>query len=435
MKSIRHSPSGNFRRVFNLKETKARSRVFVMIYSLINSVNSYLTAGVFYSGFLAHTGMDASQVGIVAAIPFLANLFCIFSSDILGRFRKRKAVLICARFTYHTLNILTVTLLPYVVKDVGARTVSFCAIIFAAGIINALSLPGITELHISNIPGELRSDYFAYVQTIGAGVAGASILILAFLQDRLAEANPEVFTWIRIIAYVLALLDVVFMALPSEPEYRRTEKVKLSNALKLPLKNKKFKWAMLFVFLWTFTQSFAVANIIDNYLTVDSHVPYIFICAINASYTLFLIFLQRPWKKLIRRTSWFRTFAIAAILHSPTTLLYAFTNASNFIPVMLTVRLTQHVIGVGANVTAANLAFVNMPEENRTEYMAFYYIALNLSSFVGMSLGTLWIRMIGSGYFTLFGVNITGPQQLLLFQGLFQFLVPLFMLLSMKKLE
>ena len=435
MKFGSRQEAGNFRRVFNFKETKARSRVFVMIYSLINSVNSYLTAGVFYSGFLAHTGMDASQVGLVAAIPFLANLFCIFSPDLLGRFRKRKAVLICARFMYHTLNILTVTLLPYVVKDVSVRTVSFCAIVFAAGVINALSLPGITELHISNIPGELRSDYFAYVQTIGAGVAGAAILLLAFLQDRLAAANPEIFTWIRIIAYALALLDVVFMALPSEPEYRRTEKVKLSNTFRVPLKNRKYMWTMLFVFLWTFTQTFAVTNIIDNYLTVTSHVPYIFICAINASYTLFLIFLQRPWKKLIRRTSWFRTFAIAAILHSPTTLLYAFTNSVNYIPLMLTVRLTQHVIGVGANITAANLAFVNMPEENRTEYMSFYYIAVNLSSFIGMSLGTLWIRLIGANYFTLFGVNITGPQQLLLFQGLLQFLVPLFILLSIKKLE
>ncbi|MBP5632098.1 MAG: MFS transporter [Clostridia bacterium] len=407
----------------------------MLIYSLIVSVNAYLTAGVFYSGFLAHTGMDASQVGLVAAIPFLANLFCIFSADLLGRFRKRKVLLICARFLYHTLNILTVTVLPYVVKDVNARTVSFCAIVFVAGIINALSQPGITELHLSNIPGEIRSDYFAYVQTLGAGVAGAAILLLAFLQDRLAEANPEIFTWIRIIAYVLALLDVVFMALPSEPEYKRTEKVKLSNAFRLPLKNRKYMWSILFVSLWTFTRSFAVANIIDNYLTVTSRVPYIFICAINASYTLFLIFFQRPWKKLIRRTSWFKTFAIAAILHSPTTILYAFTNSVNFIPVMLIVRLTQHVIGVGANVAFANLPYVNMPEENRTDYMSFNYIAQNLSSFIGMSLGTLWIRLIGVNYFTFFGVNITGPQQLLLFQGVLQFLVPLFILLSIKKLE
>ena len=102
---------------------------------------------------------------------------------------------------------------------------------------------------------------------------------------------------------------------------------------------------------------------------------------------------------------------------------------------MLIVRLTQHVIGVGANVAFANLPYVNMPEENRTDYMSFNYIAQNLSSFIGMSLGTLWIRLIGVNYFTFFGVNITGPQQLLLFQGVLQFLVPLFILLSIKKLE
>ena len=427
--------SGAFRRVFNFHETKARSRVFMMIYCLIVSVNSYLTAGVFYSGFLAHTGMDASQVGIVAAIPFLANLFSFFSSDILGRFKKRKAILIAARITYHTLNILTVTLLPYVISDVGTRTVAFCITIFAANVVNALSIPGISEFHLGNLPNEIRGDYFAFVQTIGAGAAGASILILAFLQDRLSAANPAIFTWIRILAYVLALIDVVFMALPKEPEYRRTVRVKLVNAIKIPIKNKKFMWTLLFASLWLFTQGFAVANIIDNYLTVTSGVPYIFICAINASYTLFLIIFQRPWKRLITRTSWHRTFAIAAILHSPTTLLYAFTNSSNFIPVMLTVRLTQHVIGVGANITFANFVYSNMPEENRSEYMSFYYITTNLSSFLGMSLGTLWIRLIRANYFTLFGVNITGPQQLLLFQSILQFLVPLSMLFSMKKLE
>ena len=429
------SPSGGFRRVFNLREPMARSRTAIMIYYLLTSVNSYLTAGVFYSGFLAHTGLDAAQVGIVAAIPFLANLFCIFSPNLLARFRKRKAVLVFFRFMFHTLNILTVTLLPYVISDPQARVISFCLVVFVANVMNAISIPGISELHIASVPEELRGDYFAYVQTLGAGTSGAIILVLAFLQDKLAAANPEVFTWIRFFAYGLALIDVIFMALPREPEYLRTEKIRLVNVIKLPFRDKKFIWTMLFVFLWTFTQSFAVANIIDNYLTVDSGVPYIFICAINASYTLFLILFQRPWKRFIRRSSWFRVFAVAAILHAPTTFLYAFTNSVNFIPVMLTVRLIQHVIGVGVNVTGSNLIYVNMPEENRTEFMSFYFIISNLSSFLGMALGTLWIRLAGDSSFMLFGVNITGPQQLLLVQSVLQFIVPFCMMRSMKKLE
>jgi hypothetical protein len=418
-----------------MRETLARSRTFIMVYCLLNSVNSYLTAGVFYSGFLAHTGLDAAQVGIVAAIPFLANLFCVFSPNLLARFRKRKAVLVLLRFMFHTLNILTVTLLPYVITDPGARTVSFCLVIFAANVMNAVSVPGISEMHIYSVPDELRGDYFAYVQTISAGTSGVIILALAMLQDKLAEANPEIFTWIRFFAYGLALIDLLFMVLPKEPEYVRTEKIRLVNVVKLPFRDKRFLWTMLFVFLWTFTRTFAVANIIDNYLTVDSGVPYIFICAINASYTLFLIFFQRPWKRYIRRTSWFRAFALAAILHAPTTFLYAFVNSANFIPVMLTVRLTQHVIGVGVNVTGSNIIYVNMPEENRTEFMSFYFIVSNLSSFLGMALGTLWIRLVKDWSFTLFSVNITGPQQLLLIQSVLQFAVPFAMMRSMKKLE
>ena len=435
MAEPRKRAAGSFRQVFNLKEPLARSRTWVMIYSLINSVNSYLTAGVFYSGFLASVGMNASQVGIVAAIPFLANLFSIFSAGLLGRFRRRRGVLVAFRAGFHTLNILAVTLLPYIIKDGTGRTVAFCAAVFAAGVLNALSLPGITEIHISVVPDRIRSDYFAYVQTINATVAGIIIIIVAFIQDSLAAANPQVFTWIRIFAYVLAMLDVIFMALPPEPEYRRTEKQNAADVFRLPFRCKPFIWTLFFMFLWNMTQMFAVANIIDNYFTVDSGVPYIFICAINASYSLFLLFLQKPWKRMIARTSWAWTFAVAAILHAPTTLLYAFTNSGNFWGIMLAVRLTQHVIGVGLNVTFANLAFVNMPVENRTSYMSFYFIAANLSSFLGMGLGTLWISAVGGNYFTLFGVNITGPQQLLLIQSFLQLVVPLSMMLSMKRLN
>ena len=79
--------------LFNLKDEKAKGRCVMLTSSLLSSLISILTGGLFYTSFLMANGINLVSIGIISFVPFIANLFSVFSPSILERFEKRRWVL------------------------------------------------------------------------------------------------------------------------------------------------------------------------------------------------------------------------------------------------------------------------------------------------------------------------------------------------------
>ena len=82
------------------------------------------------------------------------------------------------------------------------------------------------------------------------------------------------------------------------------------------------------------------------------------------------------------------------MMHVPTMVLYAFITPGNYFWLMLTVRLAQHVLGVGLNLAYANLPFLNLPKEDQSNYLVFYTLVTNLCAFVGSVFSTWFISLM-----------------------------------------
>lgn len=106
-------------------------------------------------------------------------------------------------------------------------------------------------------------------------------------------------TTLRIISYVLTLLDTVLLCIPKEYEYETSgEKVKLADVFTKPVKNKAFFCSMVILFLYGFTTNLPNATL-NAYLINNVHISYTFMNAINATYFLFFIAFGRMWNKFI----------------------------------------------------------------------------------------------------------------------------------------
>ena len=76
------------------------------------------------------------------------------------------------------------------------------------------------------------------------------------------------------------------------------------------------------VFAWTFCINVPLSSV-NYYLINNVGVDYTFIYTINMFYPVFLLIFLPPWKKILAKLGWFKTFAYAALLHIPTNLLYS----------------------------------------------------------------------------------------------------------------
>ena len=154
----RRFKDSSLHRLFNLKEEKAKGRCVMLTSSVLGNVISWLTGSLFYTSFLMANGIDLVKIGVISFVPYIANLFSVFSPSILERFPRRRWVLFGGRLTFHTLNIFAITIMPMLVHDQNARTVCFVALVFAANIINALFSSGYSAWHLNFIPNDIRAE-------------------------------------------------------------------------------------------------------------------------------------------------------------------------------------------------------------------------------------------------------------------------------------
>ena len=71
--------STRFFTLFNFHDEQAKGRSCMLLSSVIASVISWLTTGLFYTSFLMANGIDIVKIGIITFVPFIANCFSIFS--------------------------------------------------------------------------------------------------------------------------------------------------------------------------------------------------------------------------------------------------------------------------------------------------------------------------------------------------------------------
>lgn len=422
--------------LFGFREESALGRSCMLASATLEYTISWLSSGLFYTSFLMINGIDIVNIGIITFVPYIASCFSIFSPSILERFKKRKAVLAIARGSVYALNILGITILPNFVHDPAARVVWFVIIVFAANIINGLFRSGYSVWHVNFIPDRVRANYFSVKMVVQSFIGCGTALVSSIIADALAGSAYEetIILMFRYVAFAMGMLDVFFLCLPKEYPYERTAAApKLRDIVTLPFGNKKFLRTMLIVFIYTFCAN-APASALNYYLLNDVGVEYTFVYTINMFYPFFLLAFLPLWKRILGHLGWFKTLAWSELALLPTNLLYSFVTAGNYLWLMPTVRLTQHFIGVGNNMTHENMVFINLPKADQTNYVAFHTLVTNVAAFLGLMAGTGFIAAFPDLQLTLGGFTFTNVQMLLWTQVLGEILIPIFVLRNLPKL-
>ncbi len=422
--------------IFNLKDTFGAARAAMLGAGLVSAIISTLTAGVFYTGFLLAYDINIVNAGIIAFIPNISAVLCIFSAKTFGHMRRRRIPLAVMRIFYHIFSILGITVVPVFVEDNTARVTAFIILTFVSHMLNAISSPAYTSWHVRYIPDEVRARYLSVNQIVVNIAACGSALICSVVADALSGSPAEktVIITLRYVAFVLAIAETILLSLPKEYDYGEPPKQKLSNIVTVCLRNKKFALTMLVVLFYTFSTGLTASNL-NYYLLNTAKVSYTYISVVNICYLAFLGLFTTFWRKKLSRYAWFTIFWVGTILIAITYLPYAFVTGTNYLWLMTIVRFVQHFIGVGHNISVANLAYINLPDTDRTNYISCYTIVVNAASLLGQLAGTAYVAVIGDSTINLLGISLGSVQQLLLITAVLMALTSLYSYKNIRQLS
>lgn len=428
-----------FRRVFNFHDPDAKGRTCVLIYKVVEGFLVYITSGVFYTDFLRCYGMDSIAAGILAFIPYIASMFVLFTPSLLNRFPKRRWILATCKFLYYFVVLVGLTLLPELVRDNVGRLWGMIIITFLASLFNVIATSGYAAWHIRFQPEEIRAYFLSVCLLVTSLVAGVLSLLGGWFTDMLSAMDPafelKFLVGLRYFAFALGVVDVIFLLLPREVDYPTVHAPRFADIFTIPLRNRKFMLTMLVVFLWQFS-AYCYSAQLNYYLLDVIRMKLTYYNVIIFLYSVFFILTTAFWQKLIKKTSWFFVFAVALLIVAPFQILYGFVTPTNYIWLVLVVRLPQHVAGVGHNVAFDNFQFINMPVNNRECYTSLYQIIFNLGALAGYVFGVIFDARTLDWSFTAFGNTYTsGKPLLIMLCGVVQFIIAAFVLICRKQLE
>ena len=403
--------------VFSFDDENTGARTYLLGATAMQAVVNGLSTGVFYTGFLLGYGIDIVNLSILTVIPYLCSLFSLLTPYILDRFPRRRGILSVARVAYDAINIIGITVLPKLITEPGARVAGLVAIVFVANAINFL-FAGYSPWHMTYITPEVRTAYFSATSMVSNLIGTSVALLTSLLTERLdAEAQMELFVIMRLLAFAFAALDVYYLQKPREPEYLLSQsRPKLLSVFTLPFRNRKF---MLTMFLYTLYALGAnlTTSVLTTWLLQDVDTGYVFPSAINVLFTLFVLFTSSPWSRFLQRYGNLKSLAMSCTVLSITYFGYCFVDHSNFLWLMLAVRLAQHGIGMIQHFSVSNLIYLNLPKEDQTAFTSFYTIIANLGAFASMSLGTWVVAAMGQNSWSFLGHTMTSVPTLLLAQA------------------
>ena len=409
----------SFTDIFNTRDDEARGRLVYLSCVLFSAFYNVFITGIFYTGFLTMYDISITGMGIVSFIPPIANVFTIFSSRVLSRFKRRKPVLLAAKIMYYFLQIIATTLMPQFVHDPQARLVCFCVIIFIAYAFYAPFAPGFTVwfYHFYPADNQKRTKYIQLSQIFSSIMSTLILFFSGILTDAVAGSpkQEQIILAFRYVAFGLIIIETLIQIFAKEYPEQDSANLKLKEVFTLPFKYRKFLLCMVFMFVWNFVGN--LNNGLWSYhLLNHMNFSYTLINSISVMYTIILLLTSGLWGKLLRRFSWIKTFGIACLIFVPTEVFFFLMTPERawiFVPN----SLIQNLCSVGLNLAYANILYMNLPKENSTAHIAFHTIGINVFAFLGLMTGTAVSSITGDNTIPFLGMEIYSVQFTTLMRG------------------
>nr|MBN2278205.1 MFS transporter [candidate division Zixibacteria bacterium] len=343
-----------------------------------------LTGGAFLTGLALMLGANDFEIGLLAAIPFFAQVAQLFSAYLIDRTGRRKQITIwfsaIARQSWWLL-------VPILVFGGSWRLEAMIAIVIISNIAIMIATVGWMSWVADLVPDKIRGRYFGTrsaavaLSTIVSTLAGGIIL------DQYGPIDLENTGFAILIASacVFALAAVILLNRVPDPATRiAPPPVNLSYLFK-PLKNKDFRQLTKVFIGWNLAIGIAApffAPHMLNYLGMN----FTMISLYSAAAAVVAILLNKPWGKLIDRFGCKPVVVFCAFGISAIPLIWLFLNPGNRW-ILIPEVIYSAILWTGFNLAAFNIPIANSPRGERTIYLAMFALLTGLAFFVASIIG------------------------------------------------
>jgi MFS family permease len=350
-----------------------------------------LQGGAFLVAFALALGATNFEIGILAAIPFLAQVSQLLAIYLVERLRNRKAITV-GFATASRLVWLIIIGIPFIF--IGKQGVTlFMFALFISSILGAVGGNSWNSMLRDLVPEGTLGRLFSRRMMIGTSLALALTLLAGYFVDFWKSSHTELhaFSILFSCGLVFGLVGTYFLSHTPEPAMGvREEKYSLWNLLSHPFHDENFRNLIFFASVWGFAINTA-APFFTVYmlkrLGLDLFLVSIFITISQVSNILFL----RIWGRFCDRFSNKSVLSISCALFLIVIIAWTFTTMPEryflTIPLLVIIHILSGISLAGVSLASGNIALKLSPHGHAAAYLASHGLVSNIAAAAAPLLG------------------------------------------------
>jgi len=352
-----------------------------------------LTSGVFLTGFALAVGGNEWHVGILASIPFVAQLTQLVTSLAIEQRGRRKTTLLWlisfSRYSWLVLLGLLLLKRPAVNPAAIWMLVGVSIVSYLCGSAGAVAwLSWMADL----VPEKIRGRYFARRNRILALVGVVITLAAGRYLDlwHTSNADLEVYGFLTLFLFAVLCGDISLRFLRKIPDLEskspRPESLDFWRMVRIPFSDRNFVRLALFSTAWSFSV-YLSAPFFAVYMLKDLEMSYGLLALVQIVNEVASILALPLWGRLSDRFGSKPILSLTTLAASLLPIFWLATGSRHFILIIVVLQLYGGVFWSGLNLNSNNLLLKLSPRENRSVYLASFAAVTGLATAIAPLLG------------------------------------------------
>jgi len=343
---------------------------------LVNQAMITLSGGVFLVAFALKLGASNSLIGILAAIPAIAQLLQIPAIFIVEKAGSRRGV------SFHVtllsrIFLLVIAAIPLLFSGKMALAVLVVALSLHTGI-GAISLCSWNSWMRDLVPQDRLGSFFSKRMSLSMGLGIIlSLAAAGYIQywDKLYPGHSiYAYSVLFASAWLFSLMDSYYIARIPEPRMiPPANRTKFIHHILQPLKDFNFKRLMTFLGSWNFAVNLA-APFFTVYMLKRLQFDISYVIGLTVLSQIMHVLFLRVWGKFSDRFSNKSVLGISGPLFMVAILAWTFTTmpTTHFltIPLLIVIHIIMGISLAGVTLSSANIALKLAPKGEATAYLA-----------------------------------------------------------------
>jgi MFS family permease len=329
------------------------------------------TGGTFLMAMAMEMGASNFQIGLLAALPTLANIFQLVSIWLVQRYKNRRVICVIASLSAR-FPLLVIGVSPFIFPTAIGINVLICLLFFHS-FFGAISGASWNSWMKDLVPGQKLGSFFSHRTRLSQIVNVVLSILTAFAIDYIKKNYPQyeaaAYPVMFLAGGITGMIAVFMMTRTPEP-VGVIQNDHLLKMIRKPMRDINFRKLLFFNASWAFSLNLATP-FFSIYLMKTLNIGVSTIIALNILSQLSSILFVKLWGNYSDRFSNKTVIRICAPIYLLCILGWGLVgNHMLTIPFLVVIHVITGLTTGGINLAITNIGFKLAPQNDATVYMA-----------------------------------------------------------------